>query len=113
MSANRMFVLLATVVPQTSTCLQATSDDTIDLWHRRYGHLNHKSLRFLQYKKMVTGLPELKTTSKLCTSCMVGKQHRDVIPKKSTKKQHLKYYITMLIPYRTTCAQLAYGFKFG
>lgn len=33
---------------------------------------------------MVKGLPELKTPSKLCIDCMVGKKHRDSIPKKST-----------------------------
>lgn len=82
MSANRMFVLLA-LVPQSPTCFKATSEDTTDLWHRRFGHLGHKSLRTLQYKKMVKGLPQLNTTSELCTNCMVGKQHRDTIPKKS------------------------------
>ena len=32
---------------------------------------------------MVRGLPQLKAPSKICTDCMVGKQHRDAIPKRS------------------------------
>lgn len=49
----------------------------------RYGHLSLKGMRTLQYKKMVRGLPQLQASSKVCTDCMVGKQHRDAIPKKS------------------------------
>lgn len=32
---------------------------------------------------MVVGLPCLETTKKICTTCLVGKQHKDFIPKKS------------------------------
>ena len=32
---------------------------------------------------MVRGLPQLKASSKICTDCMVGKQHRDALPKRS------------------------------
>ena len=32
---------------------------------------------------MVRGLPQLKAPSKICMNCMVGKQHRDAIPKRS------------------------------
>lgn len=37
----------------------------------------------MYYKKMVKGLPLLKTPTKVCSDCLVGKQHRDSIPKKS------------------------------
>ncbi|KAJ8616926.1 hypothetical protein MRB53_013112 [Persea americana] len=83
MSANRMFVVLASVFVPTSTCLQATSEDNTQLWHCRYGHLNFKGLRTLLYKGMVRGLPMLKASSKVCGDCMAGKQHRDAMPKKS------------------------------
>ncbi|RVW23482.1 Retrovirus-related Pol polyprotein from transposon TNT 1-94 [Vitis vinifera] len=32
---------------------------------------------------MVRGLPQLKASSKVCTDCMMGKQHRNAIPKRS------------------------------
>ncbi|XP_073263258.1 uncharacterized protein [Populus alba] len=48
-----------------------------------YGHLNHKGLRTLQYKKMVRGLPQLPTSNTECTACIIGKQHRGSFPKKS------------------------------
>ncbi|KAJ8631555.1 hypothetical protein MRB53_024878 [Persea americana] len=78
MSANRMFVVLASVFVPTSTCLQATSEDNTQLWHCRYGHLNFKGLRTLLYKGMVRGLPMLKASSKSPTLAV-----KDVTPEEA------------------------------
>ena len=78
-----MFILLARILPKASTFFQKILKDNTHLWHCRYGHLSFKGLRTLQYKQMVRGLPQLKAPSKICTDCMVGKQHRDPIPKRS------------------------------
>lgn len=86
MSVNRMFALLAepeTQAHSTPSCFKATSEEEVDLWHRRFGHLHLKGLRTLSHKKMVKGLPSLDVSPKVCTICMVGKQHREKIPKKS------------------------------
>jgi transposase InsO family protein len=32
---------------------------------------------------MVHGLPQLEASTTICTDCMIGKQHRDPIPKRS------------------------------
>lgn len=99
MSTNRMFFILAEMDTQPQVqatkhvCLKASSEDQADLWHCRFGHLHSKGLRTLVYKKMVKGLPNLVLATKICTVCMVGKQHRESIPKKSlwraTKKLQL------------------------
>ncbi|KAJ9537516.1 hypothetical protein OSB04_030249 [Centaurea solstitialis] len=78
MTSNKTFVLLATVIPQN--CLQVT-EDTTNLWHQRFGHLNHKSLHYLSNKNLVEGLPWISDTDKACEVCNKGKQHREVIPK--------------------------------
>jgi hypothetical protein len=83
MAANRMFILLATMITQPLNCLIASMDDLSDLWHRRYGHVNNKSLKTLESKQLVKGLPKFKATNTACTVCHRGKQHRAVIPKKS------------------------------
>lgn len=89
MSANRMFILLAEMDTQTQSqvsapaCFKTTSEDQTDVWHRKFGHLNFKGLRTLFYKKMVQGMPSLNASSKICSVCMVGKQHRENIPKRS------------------------------
>lgn len=88
MSLNRMFLL----IDQTSgeerskqeQCLQIVTEDTPKLWHGRYGHLSHRGMKTLQSKDMVRGLPVFDTQSFTCSDCLVGKQPRNVIPKKST-----------------------------
>ena len=83
MSANRMFILLVRIMPQTATCFQTIIEDNTHPWHRRYEHLGFKSLRILQHKQMVRGLPQLKVSSKICTDCMVGKKHKDAFPNRT------------------------------
>ncbi|KAJ0040709.1 hypothetical protein Pint_28005 [Pistacia integerrima] len=83
MSTNRMFVILVTKMPTISTCFQTVFEDNTHLWHCHYGHLSFKGLKTLQQKEMVKGLPAMTLPSKLCKDCMVSKQHRKPIPKKS------------------------------
>ena len=83
MSSNRMFMLLVASQPQESTCFNTITEDSTQLWHCRYGHLGFIGLKTLQHKEMVHGLPQLKTPTKLCRDCLVGKQHRDSFPQKS------------------------------
>ena len=35
---------------------------------------------------MVHGLPQFKTPTKVCANCMIGKQHKDPIPKKRNRR---------------------------
>ena len=53
----------------------------IDVWHRRYGHLNGQSLKQLSSNGLVDGFDHdgLKEVS-FCESCMPGKQHRSPFP---------------------------------
>ncbi|GMI84331.1 hypothetical protein HRI_002102400 [Hibiscus trionum] len=83
MSSNQMFRLHAVTHLVMQTCFNATTEERTQMWHCRYGHLSYKGLKTLQEKSMVSGLPELKSPSKLCDDCMVGKQHRASFPKKS------------------------------
>jgi len=84
MTSNRMFVVLANIVLHaSSTCLNVSSNHLGDLWHKRYGHLSFTSLNLLQQKELVQGLPKFQVPTSMCTSCMKGKQHREIIPKKS------------------------------
>lgn len=75
MTANKMFVLLAKSQSMKDSCFHTTTQDLSQLWHYRYGHLSHKGLRTLQFKKMVHGLPQLPASTFVCTDCMIGKQH--------------------------------------
>lgn len=86
MTPNRMFVLSATRAKETAKevqCLQTSTENITQLWHQRYAHLNYKGLRTLRFRNMVGGLPQLNGSANGCTSCFIGKQHRQPFPKKS------------------------------
>ncbi|RDX80173.1 putative isoaspartyl peptidase/L-asparaginase 2, partial [Mucuna pruriens] len=57
----------------------ATEDGFTEVWRYKL-----QKLKTLQSTKMVKGLPALKTPSKLCIDFLVGKQHRNTIPKTSS-----------------------------
>ncbi|XP_073003520.1 uncharacterized protein [Typha latifolia] len=61
--------------------------------NRMFGHLNLKVLRTLAYRKLVMGLPNLKASSKICTGCVVGKQHRNPFSKKSLWRASQPLYL--------------------
>jgi hypothetical protein len=56
MSANRMYVISATII--TPKCLQLSKKDWSQLWHNIYGHLSIKGLNILAKKEMVKRFPQ-------------------------------------------------------
>ncbi|CAA7019223.1 unnamed protein product [Microthlaspi erraticum] len=83
MTINRMFLVYAMKRPISGSCFKLEEEDLENLWHRRFGHLNNKSIQLMQRKQMVKGLPNLKDEVKVCTVCNIGKQQRGKFPKKS------------------------------
>lgn len=86
MTRNKLFKIMAHKRREDDTeeCLKTTTTNDLQLWHRRYGHLHYKGLRTLKHQNMVRGLLYLSTEEvEKCVSCLVGKQHRESIPKKS------------------------------
>nr|GFA34251.1 ribonuclease H-like domain-containing protein [Tanacetum cinerariifolium] len=60
------------------TCLfaKATLDES-NLWHRRLGHVNFKTINKLVKGNLVRGLPsKVFTNDNSCVACKKGKQHR-------------------------------------
>ncbi|GKE39460.1 putative ribonuclease H-like domain-containing protein [Tanacetum coccineum] len=76
---NMYSVELKNVVPQGGlTCLfvKATPDES-NLWHRRLGHVNFKTMNKLVRGSLVRGLPsKLFEINQTCVACQKGKQHR-------------------------------------
>ncbi|KAI3713826.1 hypothetical protein L1987_72412 [Smallanthus sonchifolius] len=86
MTRNRMFLVNATMVTRDSICYKMEEEDVDQLWHRRLGHVNNKSLRTMQFRRMVEGLPRIAEASKSCEVCNLGKQKRENMSKKSLWK---------------------------
>ncbi|KAK3016018.1 hypothetical protein RJ639_007337 [Escallonia herrerae] len=58
----------------------AENMDEFMLWHCRYGHLNYQSLKELNKKDMVIGLPSIQSSNGACERCVYGKMHRLPFP---------------------------------
>ena len=54
---------------------------SVDVWHRRYGHLNARSLRQLSVDGLVDGFDsDISREIGFCESCTEGKHHRSPFP---------------------------------
>ncbi|KAK2404703.1 gag-protease polyprotein [Trifolium repens] len=60
----------------TSTGL-VTTEDEVQLWHQKLGHLNLKGMKKAMSAEAIRGLPRLKIIEgKVCGECQIGKQVR-------------------------------------
>nr|GEX28072.1 putative ribonuclease H-like domain-containing protein [Tanacetum cinerariifolium] len=77
---NNMYnVNLRNIVPYGDlTCLFAKAKlDESNLWHRRLGHVNFKTINKLVKGNLVRGLPtKVFTNENSCVACKKGKKHR-------------------------------------
>ncbi|GJR15710.1 putative ribonuclease H-like domain-containing protein [Tanacetum coccineum] len=76
---NMYSVDLKNVIPQGGlTCLFAkVTPDESNLWYRRLGHVNFKTMNILVRRNLVRGLPlKLFEINQTCVACQKGKQHR-------------------------------------
>nr|GEW13032.1 hypothetical protein [Tanacetum cinerariifolium] len=64
------------------TCLFAKATlDEYNLWHRRLGHINFKTLNKLVRGNLVSGLPsKIFKNNQTCVACQKGKQHKASYP---------------------------------
>ena len=68
--------------------LLSHANNTSNIWHEIFGHLNFKYLKQLHNDNMVEGFPSIQTFDGVCVVCLVGKNpekkydvgkaHRDV-----------------------------------
>jgi hypothetical protein len=67
--------------------LASTTMSMEELWHQRYGHLNHNDLMMPQKKEMVEVLPMFKSEHVECEGCALGKQRREEFPMHIDKRK--------------------------
>ena len=65
----------------------STGMSNIELWHQRYGHINHLDLLLLQKKNMVEGIPMLKNENVVCDGCALGNMHKDEFSSNPDRKK--------------------------
>ncbi|GJU90449.1 putative ribonuclease H-like domain-containing protein [Tanacetum coccineum] len=89
---NNMYsVDLKNVAPSGGlTCLftKATLDES-NLWHRRLGHINFKTMNKLVRGNLVRGLPsKIFENDHTCVACQKGKQHKASCKTKTNKEMN-------------------------
>ncbi|KAL1193575.1 Retrovirus-related Pol polyprotein from transposon RE1 [Cardamine amara subsp. amara] len=77
-----------------SLCLSTVTETQTEIWHRKLGHLNIRTMIRLSNQEVVRGLPKLKQEQNLvCGPCTKGKQvkvqHQAVPDVKSTRALEL------------------------
>ncbi|KAL4285133.1 hypothetical protein GQ457_16G021100 [Hibiscus cannabinus] len=65
-------------------------DDVSPLWHRRMGHFNLRTLKYMQSNDFVTDLPMLNISDDKCDSCQLGKSHRLPFSLDGVKRANMK-----------------------
>ena len=62
----------------SSTALGISTENDINLWHRRLAHVNTRDLT--QLFRHAHGVPQLRMTGESCTACKLGKAHKQPFP---------------------------------
>lgn len=70
------------VKTQKVECL-LTTKDKIQMWHIRFSHVDHKTIRTMQHRHMVDVLPKIAGKTTIRKTCVVGKQQREAIYNKT------------------------------
>ncbi|GJX44871.1 putative ribonuclease H-like domain-containing protein [Tanacetum coccineum] len=95
---NMCSVDLKNIVPKEGlTCLfaKATSDES-NLWHRRLGQINFKTMNKLVKGNLVKGLTsKLFENDQTCVACQKGKQHRASSPDDGFKPLEILKEVTV------------------
>ncbi|KAL4309595.1 hypothetical protein GQ457_01G033490 [Hibiscus cannabinus] len=65
-------------------------DDVSPLWHRRMGHFNLRTLKYMQSNDFVTDLPMLNISDDKCDSCQLGKSHSLPFSLDGVKRANMK-----------------------
>ncbi|XP_022897599.1 uncharacterized protein LOC111411284 [Olea europaea var. sylvestris] len=63
------------VLPNSNYVCRSAKIDVSELWHKRLGHLNYKSLVQLAKKELVDGLPKIVPSENVMTESLGGKRY--------------------------------------
>ena len=84
-----MFILDTNDVGTTMYAKGQKVEFDIELWHKRFGHVNFSRLRKMQTKNIVFGLPKCSgRNGQVCEACQLWKQHRLPFPNERNRSRN-------------------------
>ena len=81
-SQNRLYKVFMEF--ESDKCLQSMVLSESIKWHARLGHVGMENMRTMIKEGMVIGLPSMTITKETCSSCLLGKQVRQVFPQSTS-----------------------------
>ena len=77
-SKNRLYKV---TIDSNEECLQLSVPSDSAKWHARLGHIGRETMRLMANRELVYGLPKIEIDKETCSSCLLGKQARQMFPK--------------------------------
>lgn len=78
-SKNRLYKVRMGL--KETVCYLSSKSSDSSKWHARLGHINLDTMKSMITRELVTGIPRMEIESKVCGSCLLGKQARHPFPK--------------------------------
>ena len=70
---ERMYKFSNFLPSSSGKVLLSHANDTSNIWHEIFGHMNYKYLQALNKDEMVEGIPSIKSSNGACIGCVVWK----------------------------------------
>lgn len=77
-SKNRLYKVRMGIRDTSHLHLSEISESS--RWHARLGHVNTATMKVMMQKELVTGVSSINVLKELCSSCLLGKQTRNMFP---------------------------------
>ncbi|KAG7564160.1 Integrase catalytic core [Arabidopsis suecica] len=77
-SINRLYKVNMGI--KDTMCLHSRTQIDSERWHARLGHVNLETMKTMVRRELVTGISHVDFEKKICGSCLLGKQTRQVFP---------------------------------
>lgn len=78
---NLYKMLIRTVCNNTEATVTEQVRESIEIWHKRLGHINKQYLKDMVQRNLVKGVTMSNIDNFQCEACILGKQHRKSFPK--------------------------------
>ena len=81
-SRNRLYKVSMGI--KDTMCLYLTTPIDSNRWHERLGHVHLETMKTMVRRELFTGISLANIEKKICRSCLLGKQARQVFPQATT-----------------------------
>jgi hypothetical protein len=82
---SRLYTFSEFIEPDFSLLL-THADESIRIWHKRFGHFNFRYMQQLSKQRLVDGLPDIHFSKGVCEGCVLGKHPQEKFDKEKSQR---------------------------